>query len=626
MPDNHTTTPRAKPTPLERIRGPVATAVAIALAGILLRVWIAMQPAVGFDADLDLFVGWMRGLGEHGIAGFYAREDFCDYPPLMIVLFQSTGALIGTFTGDAEASVFRLAIKTLACLADLAAAALLFQEGRRLLGLHAGVLAGGLYLLNPVTVYHSAYWGQVDSIYTVFLLAAFVLVGRGRWTAVGFAGAFALGAKFQSIAVLPLVLFEAYRVRQIRGVLRLCAGALLGLALLALPFLLSGTLLEVIDRAYVGVIGQYHQMSRNAYNLWALLGSASMPDTSPPAVVARVAAQGRDLVHLDESWLAHVTWRWISLGLFSLAVATVVSLYARRPGPLARYGAAGALALAFFLFPTEMHERYAFPAVALLAPWAAAHLTHERIYWALSIALLLNLAAVLPPAPLAAQIAAVNLGIFVVLLAGWGRARPLPPGCPAPAAPAGEPRPPLIRAFQRATVIAWTLALGATVALHLDDRLGAAAPTDPAATSLATLTPQVADQGWKELARDRSVTGTVMRIDEVLYLRGLGSHAPATLTYEIPAGHDGFEVILGIDHAAGGKGSATVSIELDGEAVYRSPRITSESGAVPVRVELQGAQQLTLRLDPTEDGQQHDHVDLALARFTRSTSSPDAAP
>jgi hypothetical protein len=92
-------------------------------------------------------------------------------------------------------------------------------------------------------------------------------------------------------------------------------------------------------------------------------------------------AGGRAAVEAGDSALLRLTWRRISLVLFALAVAVVLSLYALRPGPVARYGAAGLLALCFYLFPTEMHERYAYPAVAFLALWAAAHRVHERLYW-----------------------------------------------------------------------------------------------------------------------------------------------------------------------------------------------------------------------------------------------------
>ena len=53
-------------------------------------------------------------------------------------------------------------------------AVLLFVEVRRLYTSRAGIVAAALYYLNPVSLYVGAYWGQVDSIHTLFLLMALV--------------------------------------------------------------------------------------------------------------------------------------------------------------------------------------------------------------------------------------------------------------------------------------------------------------------------------------------------------------------------------------------------------------------------------------------------------------------
>ena len=86
------------------------------------------------------------------------------------------------------------------------------MEARRLLGSRAGLGAAALYFLNPVALYNSAYWGQVDAIYTFFALLAVVLMARRHWYLAGAAVAAGLLAKFQTIAFVPLLLFETYRL------------------------------------------------------------------------------------------------------------------------------------------------------------------------------------------------------------------------------------------------------------------------------------------------------------------------------------------------------------------------------------------------------------------------------
>lgn len=638
------------------------TLVLFALA-IGLRVWIVAQPDLGFENDLALFTRWMQGLVEHGLAGFYASEDFCDYPPLALLLFYGVGAFLDAVFTEPGARVFHAGVKTLACLADIGIGALLFHEARKLIGPSAGVLAAGFYLLNPVSLYDSAYWGQVDAIYTFFLLGSLLLVRRQRWGGAGLLAGLALAAKFQALVVLPLVLFEAARLARARGVARLVAGSVLGLSIAVLPFVVTGTFPEMVGRAYIGVVGQYHDMSSNAYNIWYLFGEPGAPDTAPPHALVRIAAGGQETIAASGSWLLGWTWRKISLVIFSLSVAVVLSLYGRRPGNLARYGAAGLLALCFYLFPTEIHERYAFPVIAFLAVWAAARPSHERIYWALSIALLLNLAAVFSPAPLAPQIAVATLVLFVSILvwmvwpraydvASWGReearqperavpenalpedglpenafmqddvpehsipADPTPDaGCGGDAASSADGTSRPIRVLQIGTVVALLLACLAggiihTWAWHAASRTG---PEEYVWLSDATL--RTAEQGWGELRSDRAVSGASMRLGDVFYLRGVGTHAPATLVYEVPPGSRTFETWVGIDRGTRGEGSFRIRVDLDGRIAYQSPVLTGTSAPVPIEVDVRGAETLTLAIDPTADGERYDHVNLALARF-----------
>ncbi len=590
------------------------TAIAIAALAICLRAWIVAQPELGFFDDLDLFVRWVRGLAAHGLAGFYAAEDFCDYPPLMVLCFWAVGAIAASFDLLANDHLLVVLVKSMAILADLAIAALLFWEVKRLFGRFVAPVASGLYLLNPVAVYDSAYWGQLDAIYTAWVLAAVIGVANRRWALAGGAAALSVLAKFQSVAVLPIVLFEAFRLGGRRGLGRLALAATVTTLTVAIPFWATSTQQEVVSRAYVNVVGQYSTMSMNAYNVWTLAGLADLSDTGPPFTILRAVAAGRNVLETSDSWLLGLTWRRLSLAGYALVVAVILALYARRPGPVARYAAAGALALGFYLVPTEMHERYAFPAIALLVPWAAAAPRHERIYWGITIAVLLNLTSVMSPGPLAPQIAAANLVLFGLLIAGLSR---LTPAAAPPLQPLEETSacPPVIRIFQRATGIAVALALIACVAVFAAGQRR----SPPEASSgrwLAEEVPLAVEQGWRQPRRNRSVAGGVLEMAGRFYLRGIGTHAPATLVYTVPPGAAGFEAVVGVDRAANGRGSFTIDIEADGAVVYRSPRLTGGSDPIPISADVRGTSVMTLHLGDGGDGQHWDHANLALARFT----------
>lgn len=612
----------------------VAALTGLFVLAAAIRAWLAFDPALGHESDLSFFSSWTRQLTQYGLAGFHDAEDFCDYPPLMLLLFRAVGAIVVQLSGGPlHEHVLRVALKLPACLADLALGVLIAREAGRYAGRRAALPAAALFLLNPLTIYNSAYWGQVDSIYTLFAFAALAWAGAGRWYFGGFFIAAALLTKFQALAFLPLVILEAYRRRGWAGVGRSLIGAALAAALILSPFIAAGALRETLQRSYVHVIGQYNDLTKSAYNFWTLAGAAHAADTAIPAPLVRIVAGDASSVADDASWLLRLNWRTISLAIFSLAVAIILSLYSLRPWPLQRHAAAGALGLAFFLFPTEMHERYALPAAAFLSVWAMSGAWAERVYVLLSAALLLNVAAVLPPKPIAPQIAAANLALFGALLVTLatsprrqlnGSAAPLEPPAPPPepeTPPALTREPALLPVFRWATLVALVAFIG--VGTWLTIRIARLPALRPSGRDiyLSALTPVSARQGWRTLSMDESVSGGQIHLGRRLYLHGLGTHAPSQIVYAVPPGCSEFRALVGVDAATRGRGSVAVSVIVDGELVVREVRLDGRSEPLDVAVPLADARRIELIADPTSDGRRSDHVSWALARFVRKEGS-----
>ncbi len=638
--------------------------MAVILLGVSMRLWLILTPGLGHEPDIKLFLKWTRALAdpEHGLWGFYDAVSFCNYPPLALLIFWVVGHVAAlTDATLANADLVRALLKVPACLADLGIALLLFYEGRRLFGGPRAVAASALYFLNPVSIYDSAYWGQVDAIHSAFLLLALILVNRQRFGWAGAASALALCQKFQSIAFLPLIVLEVFRIGRWRATRSMLVGGLAAAASVFLPFVWSGSSVQVFQRAYVQTIGQYPDVSRNAYNVWYILGVAGAPDSSIPLSIAKAVADGRVSFPDDASWMLLLTWRRISLAAYCLCVAAVLSIYSLRPGVIARFGAAGLLGLAFFLIPTEIHERYSLPVIAVLALWAVTGAWRERIFFLLSAMLLLNLAAVQPAGDVAPQIAGAYTALFIVLLgwlalsrahhpaevsdgpvrtARWNASRPVgnrshtdPSHADpshagrshrdlCPPEPAAAPSK-LICWFRRATGMA--LASAVVAGVWIAALVAGAPPTEvPEQTVyLSSLTPIRTQQGWGKLATDTSVGHGPIYLGNTYYLRGLGTHAPSRLEYAIPEGLHTFETVVGIDKDTRGRGSVKITVQVDGKGVFTSGKITWESGPVTVRIPVEGASTLVLVADPTADGKRSDHVDWAAARFLRSRPQPE---
>jgi hypothetical protein len=132
---------------------------------------------------------------------------------------------------------------------------------------------------------------------------------------------------------------------------------------------------------------------------------------------------------------------------------------------------------------------------------------------------------------------------------------------------------------------------------------------------LSDLRPASVSQGWGDLASDRTVDGNGIRLGGRGFTRGVGTHAPSRIRYEIPSGYEWFEAVVGVDDETDGQGSIVVSVVLDGRTVYQSPRLTGGQPPATVRVPLEGARQIQIEASPTPDGQRYDHVSWAEARL-----------
>jgi 4-amino-4-deoxy-L-arabinose transferase-like glycosyltransferase len=157
--------PRARATAGTGAVSPIPAILILLAIGIALRFIIAyvILPGSGFPNDLASFQGWGNDIAIHGPVGFYDRQGFIDYPPVYLILLGCLSLLTGGNLGEA--------IKILPILADGALAFLVWHMVR---GLGASdrraFIAAAVVVVNPVTWFNSAIWGQADAVGAIFLL------------------------------------------------------------------------------------------------------------------------------------------------------------------------------------------------------------------------------------------------------------------------------------------------------------------------------------------------------------------------------------------------------------------------------------------------------------------------
>ncbi len=329
----------------------IGLAILAAVFAVALVVRVLAIGLDGHSGDVLIIHGWAERMADVGPWGFY--EGWISVYPLLLYALWPMGLLL-------DGAALDLAIKGSSIPFDLAIGLLLWLVVRRWAGPGAGLAATTLYLLNPAVVIAGPMWGQIDAAGTLFFLLGLLAVGAHRWVASGALSAVAGMAKPQfGGLVIPVAATAILRWRAGAGprpLLLAVLGALVTYALLAAPLLLDP--LRYADQLWENASHSPY-VSLFALNPWGLLVGFEIPDGG----------------------LAIIGVGLLLLGL----VGATIPLW-RRQDLYALLACGTLVVFAFYFLPTRSHERYLFPAMALLAPFAAVSLRFLVPYLVLSAA------------------------------------------------------------------------------------------------------------------------------------------------------------------------------------------------------------------------------------------------
>ena len=121
---------------------------------------------------------------------------------------------------------------------------------------------------------------------------------------------------------------------------------------------------------------------------------------------------------------------------------------------------------------------------------------------------------------------------------------------------------------------------------------------------------------------DRNVLGTQLRAGGRLYLKGLGLHSAARLTYDLDKPYRTFATDAAIDDQTNGQGSAIFRVYTDDgsgkwQLKYESPTVRGGAAPLPISVDFSGAKRLSLHVDFADHGDIQAHADWLNARLVR---------
>jgi len=345
--------------------------------------YITLMWKWGHQGDMGFWTNWSKHIFQEGLTNAY-KDGSINYFPAYLYFIRFHIFIQGNLT-DILDNLYTLKYYTL--LFDVLGALLTVRFVRdETKKLYYFVLL----MLNIAFFYNTALWGQVDAIFSFWGFSAIILALERRpvWSILFWV--VALNFKLQAVVFLPvlgLLLLPQFTGRQWKRLIPAAAGAVAVQLLILSPFILKGTVGQVW-RVLTSLVDFYPSPALGAFNIWFLL----LPDVNLESMM-NLSDQARFGAFTYKQW-----------GLLMFAAAMLLSIwpylkylkfrYINRIAaefPLEKVFLMTALvALSFYFFNTQMHERYAHPAMLPLA----AYTFLTRRWWPfiiISIAYGLNL-------------------------------------------------------------------------------------------------------------------------------------------------------------------------------------------------------------------------------------------
>lgn len=547
---------------------------------LIIAINFVMLHGNGYSSDLSYWRNWILDM-QQSVGGFSG-----DYPPLYALWLRAV-SVIYNLTGFSLKMEYELKQFCLfpVFVAHLSLALFVWQRlQNRSWTPEIKTIVMLLVVANPILYLDGPVWGQVDLLPVAFCVWALWYAAKPSTYGRGMA-LFMLGllTKFQMIMFLPI--FAALSLRYRKVMWRGLASMAVVFLLVFLPFILAGAFTKEFSQGYLRAVNSYPYATMNAGNLWMVVSGNMTPQMRP----------------IFEWAPAFMNPALLGKILFVIISATIMVIAFIRRLSIGRLMMLSSLnALAFFMFLPCMHERYVFPA-AIMAIAGIACQRRPAIIWAvlLSMVAYMNIAMVTSLRGNALWFWISVLGIAVTLPFALYALAPTVHGN-------------LSKLYDKVAVPKF-VPFAILVLIYVADLGSSYIQQAKTAYHLGEGEYFVYDlklihqwQGYGNMHIGKTVDGNPLHVDGLLYLSGIGTHAPSKQIYELPENANRFTVTCGVDDESG-NGVLEFIVKLDGKELWRSGRMEGRQSA-SADLDIRGGHEIILETDELGD-KGYDHAD-----------------
>lgn len=362
------------------------------VVSFLIRIYLASE-LEGFEIDQAFFVNWMETVGQYGLGDVYMYGNMVNYPPFFLALLGVYGEVLSFL--NLQAVTGEVLIRLPSILFDMVAIIVFVIASKRIGNSFIRAILVTFLALNPAVIIDGAIWGQIDMLHTILMVCSILLLVSNPMSS-GIIYAIALLTKFQSIVIAPVFamffLKKLWEKREFTHFRKYILGFCIPMVIFGGYFAVHGTLYDMLNQAYLSAVETFPTVTANAMNIW-YYAIGTTPDTLDTVAI-----------------LPHLTLKRVGLLLLGVAVllTCLYIFFNRQNSTVTLLKASTFLSFAFFMLPTEMHERYAFPALVFAFFVLLYDMKWTGIALGLTLTIFLNLLMVL----YASQ--NTNMGMFIV--------------------------------------------------------------------------------------------------------------------------------------------------------------------------------------------------------------------
>lgn len=307
--------------------------------GLLLRILLSTIME-GYSGDISLFKNW-ASTAANNLSQFYINSKSADYPPLYIyVLF-----LIGKITKiSLITSYYTLFLKLPSIITDIITAYIIYALAKKYFSLEMSIFLSAFYIFNPAIFINSSLWGQVDSFFTLLAVISLFFLSEGKFVISSIFFTLTVLMKPQGIIFLPVLLFELIVQKNLKILLKCIISDIIVSLIIIIPFSFHQSALWIFN-LYKNTISEYPYASVNAFNFFNLIGGNYKKNSTIFFI------------------FSYKIW-----GMLAIVAITLFScyIYIKSKNKIFAFSCALIQISGVFTFSTGMHERYLFPAAALV--------------------------------------------------------------------------------------------------------------------------------------------------------------------------------------------------------------------------------------------------------------------